>query len=95
MKQNFDYVCQAVYFDYNTIDEKSFPEFGLCYRLGYRNNYLFSQPKEKNFLIKLKHKKSEASIIIEANHPILPMSESSWKTMQKFKELKNLKVIKA
>jgi len=88
-----DLKCSAVYYEYNTIDEVDLAEFGPCYKLGFKCHFLMN--KERNFLLKLKSQSSEASIIIEAAYPIMPMSEKSWRTFQKFKDARSLKLIQA
>ena len=65
-----DWQCMGAYFNYNGIDEIDVQNIGKGYKLiasGYRGNYYELPSTERHFLIKLKHKVSEASLIIEAS----------------------------
>lgn len=63
VKRNLDYTCQAVYFEYNTIEEFTSLENGDCYK--FHVDY-YPRSREKNFLMKLKHKKTDGTLLIEA-----------------------------
>lgn len=92
VKRNLDYYCQAVYFEYNIIEERNSAENGDCYRFIMD---FYPRSRERNFLMKLKHKQSDATLLIEAFQPMLPMNEQAWNVKQKFKQARNLRLIKA